>query len=175
MAKISGLNAATVSHIFMPLFLIPLTYCIYNGIGEELFGDSKEKKYMFLVLIAVIALFSGYTFSSAERFMLTRTRQGKEALANIIIPFAFLNILKISKKASSGEKEDISSEYLFLLLITGFAGALTSLFSNVLLIMLIGCLAIYLIFAKKRIKTGIITALTLIPEAAVLLLYLVLR
>ena len=174
LARISGMNVAILSHVFLPLFLIPVTYVIYNAIGDELFPDSREKKYMFLVLIAVIALFSGFSYSSAERFMLTRTRQGKEALANVIIPFVFLLLMKISKKAEEGSKKDIPTEYLFLLLLSGFAGALTSVFSNVLLSVMTGALVLYLLFVKKRIKTGLLTAFTLIPEAAVLMLYLIL-
>lgn len=174
LARISGMNVATLSHVFLPLFLIPVTYVIYNAIGDELFSDSREKKYMFLVLIAVIALFSGFSYSSAERFMLTRTRQGKEALANIVIPFVFLLLVKISKKAEEESKKDIPTEYLFLLLISGFAGALTSVFANLLLSVMIGVLVLYLVFIKKRIKTGLLTAFTLIPEASVLLLYILL-
>ena len=55
-----------------------------------------------------------------------------------------------------------------------FAGALTSVFSNLLLSVMIGVLVLYLVFIKKRIKTGLLTAFTLIPEAAVLLLYILL-
>lgn len=135
LARIFDLNAAVVCHVCLPVALIPMTYMIYERIGEKLFEENREKKFVFLCLVAVFVLFAHYSYDSAEVFLLTRTRQGKEALACIIIPFLFLILLDISLRTEF----KIRWMDLVKLMITGVAGALTSVFGNVLtLIMLFG-------------------------------------
>lgn len=177
LARLTGINAAAVSHTLVPVFLIPVTYVIYNEIAKQVFGESREKRYMFLSLFAVFALFSGFSYSTAERFMLTRTRQGKEALANIIIPLVILLFFKIAKRGEgSGKKKNLFSlGDTARLLVTGFAGALTSLMSNVLLEILIMCMFVYFLIKRASFTTYVCGALAAIPEAVVLLLYLVVK
>ncbi len=168
-SRITGLNAAAVAHVVAPVALIPVTYIIYSEIGVFAFKENKEARYIYLCMIAVFVLFSGYSLMPAERFLLTRTRQGKEALANIIIPGA----LMLFGDAFVHE-EGLDREKTLLLFLFGLAGALTSFFSNLLLGILGVFWFILCIVRKQGIKALIRTAIAMIPEALMIVLYMVL-
>jgi hypothetical protein len=88
-----------------------------------------------------------------------------------------LLIFKIAKRGEgSGKKKNLLSlGDTALLLVTGFAGALTSLMSNVLLGILIMCMFVYFLIKRASFTTYVCGALAAIPEAVVLLLYLVVK
>lgn len=162
----SGANASMVSHLVLPLVLIPITYVIYNEISKLLFGEDREKRYMFLTLTAVYEMFSAVSTSTAGRFLLTRARQGKEALANIIIPLLFLVILRVVKK---------SGEYSFLdwvtLFATCLAASLTSLFGNILAPLMIFFLFVYYLVKNKKLGCALWLAASIVPNIISVLLY----
>ena len=166
-ARLFSVNAATVAHIGMPLSLIPITYVIYNAVGEKLFPDNRTKKYMFLCLIAVFVMFSHYSYNSAEVFLLTRARQGKEALANIIVPMLFFEILDIS-----GEEEwKITNENLIMIILICISAALTSVFGNVLVLIMLFFNLVYSFVRKAGWKERIKAAVPAVVNLFVLFLY----
>ena len=139
----AGVNAAVAAHSFIPLVLIPLTYVIYLEIGKCL----VDKKYLpvFMVFISLLQIFGNYSIYPASTFLLTRTRQGKAALGNVILPFLILLLLKIAKKQGKAERMDIL--WLFT---TVLAGCLCSTMSGFLSSMLIMLAAFLLaVFYKK--------------------------
>lgn len=169
-SKLAGLNAATVSHICVPVFLIPITYVIYNAAARKLFKDNSTKRYMFLSLIAVFIMFSFYSFNSAEVFLLTRTRQGKEALANIIIPFLFLEFME----SAMAEAWKIKAKNYILIILIAISGALTSVFGNVLILIMLFANFLYSFYRKAAWKERIKAAAAALPGLIVLGLYMLL-
>ncbi len=170
-SRITGLNASAAAHVAVPLMLIPATYIIYGELGRKIFKDNREAVFTFLCFIAVFALFSGYSLAGAERFMLTRTRQGKEALANIIIPAALLICSELAVK--EGDERPGPKDTAVLWVLTA-AGALTSFFSNLLLLILIGLGVMYVMIAGRDIKRAILLGTALIPEILMILVYMIL-
>ena len=166
-ARLFSLNAASVAHISMPLSLIPITYVIYNAVGEKLFPDNRTKKYMFLCLIAVFVMFSHYSYNSAEVFLLTRSRQGKEALANIIVPMLFFEILDISGE----EKWKIRGENLIMIILICISAALTSVFGNVLVLIMLFFNFVYSFVRKAEWKERIKAAIPAVVNLFIILLY----
>lgn len=163
LSRISGLNAATVAHVVMPLTLIPMTFMVYNAIAHLVFPKQREKRYIFLVLLAVITLFSYYSFDSAEIFMLTRSRQGKAALASLIIPAMLMEIMEICFK--QGEKLK-PINYITILFMEG-AAALASMTGNVSAALMVFFLFLYeAIFCKCGFKRAIFVGLLAIPPVA---------
>jgi len=151
------------------VILIPITYVIYNAVADRLYENNKTGKYMFLCLIAVFVLFAHYSYNSAEVFLLTRTRQGKEALANIIIPILFYDMLA---KASMEELKYDAKNYISIILI-GISAALTSVFGNVLVLMMIFAAFIYSFYRRADIKYKLMTAaLAILPLVTVAFYYL---
>lgn len=167
LAALFSLNAATVAHICMPLILIPITYVIYNAVGKLLFGSNKTGKYVFLCLVAVFVLFSCYSINPAEVFLLTRARQGKEALANIVIPLLFYDMFS---RASSEELKFDAKNYILIILIE-LSGALTSVFGNILILIMLFANFIYGFYRKADLRYKIMSALLALPPAIIVVLY----
>ena len=164
LTRISGLNTAFIAHTLLPAFLLLVTYVIYIEISKLLFKE-KEKQYMLLTLLSVFFMFENVSTSTQGTFLLTRARQGKEALADIILPFLFLMILKLIKNDLKFKAED-----WLMLLITLTAAALTSVLGNILAPLMILFLFIYTIIKKKfKLLPGM--AALVIPNACMCLVY----
>ena len=166
-ARFAGVNAAAVAHSIVPVFLILATYSIFNEIGKLLFEENKEKKYMFLTLVAVYEMFSAVSTSTSGRFLLTRARQGKEALANIILPLLFFVLFRIIKTDC-----EINFKDWLTLFCVCIASSLTSMFGNVLAPIMIAAMCLYLLLAKRSIKKAVLIATVAIPNLLTVLLYM---
>lgn len=166
-SRFTGINAAAVSHSVIPFFLILTTYLIFNEIGKLLFEENNEKRYMFLTLIAVYEMFSSVSTSTSGRFLLTRARQGKEALANIILPLLFYELFRIIKYDC-----DITFTDWLILVLVCTSSALTSTFGNILAPIMISAMCLYLLIAKKNFKKAVLTATVVVPNLLTVLLYM---
>lgn len=169
-ARVFSVNAATVAHVCMPVILIPITYVIYNAIAVKLFADNRTKRYMFLCLISVFVMFSRYSLYSAEVFLLTRTRQGKEALANIIVPFLIYIFLDIAKE----EEYKISVKNYIMIILIAISAALTSVFGNLLVLIALFANFVYSFLRHAPLKEKIKAASLAVPGVIMLLLFVVL-
>lgn len=167
LSRITGINVATMAHVIINVTLITITYVIYGELAKLLFKKDKEKQYMFLSFLAVFAVFSNVSQSMAETFMLTRTRQGKEALANIIIPFMFLCFLKLATR----EEFRVRFRDMCLMLTLTLAGALTSLFANVLLCIGYGLFFLYSFYRRSSLKSRIYMIIPTVPALLIMLMY----
>ena len=170
LARIFKVNAATVSHICMPIVLIPITYAIYNAVGEKLFAGNKQKKYIFLCLVAVFIMFSGYSFYPSEVYMLTRAMQGKEALGNIVIPLLFYEMMD----TASGEEWTITTKNYILIIFITLSVALTSVFGNILVLVALFGNFVYSFIRHAALKEKIKAASLAIPNLLILALYVLL-
>lgn len=168
-SRLSGVNVATLSHVIIPVVFIILTYIIYNEIAGILFAEDKEKKYMFLSLVAVFEMFSNVSTSTSGTFMLTRARQGKEALACIVIPLMFFVIFRMIK---SGFELPLMRWFLLLLISVG--ASLTSVFANILVPFMVLFLVICEIVQKCPLKRILASCVVVLPNLCVALLYIVL-
>lgn len=112
-------NAAVAAHSLMPLVLIPLTYLLYLEIGKRLCAGLQADKGnkgktgerllpLFMIFVMLLQIFGNYSIYPASTFLLTRTRQGKAALGNVILPFFILLLyrmaeeIKVQGKAGKG-------------------------------------------------------------------------
>lgn len=105
-----GVNAAVAAHSLMPLMLIPVTYVLYLEIGRLLCRDvmtGKEKKEqadqktllpVFMIFVSLLQIFGNYSIYPASTFLLTRTRQGKAALGNVVLPFFLLLLYRMAEE-----------------------------------------------------------------------------
>lgn len=113
----AGVHATIVSHVVMPLVLIPLTYLLYYEIGRALFvkmpesggADGKvlrrENLPIFMILMAVFQIFGNVSIYTSETFFLTRTWQGKAVAGALVIPALFWVFLQISAGNEPGDRE----------------------------------------------------------------------
>lgn len=167
-AQRTGINAAIFSHTIIPPVFIVITYIIFNEIAKLLFKEDAEKRYMFLALIAVFEMFENVSTSTSGTFLLTRARQGKEALACIVLPLLFFEIFCVIKNDCK-----ISFSMFVLMVCTGISASLTSMFGNMLAPVMTAFLLLYILIKKKGLKSFILTGLTIVPNALAVLLYLI--
>lgn len=81
----AGVHATIVSHVVMPVVLIPLTYLLFFEIGRLLF-DSRENLPVFMIMMGVFQIFGNVSIYTNETFFLTRTWQGKAVAGSLVIP-----------------------------------------------------------------------------------------
>lgn len=173
LARISGMQAVSVAHVVVPVVLIAMTYAIYYLIGSKLLGKKGEKLPLFLLFTEILVLFGNYSIYSAENFMLARSRQGKAALGNIVVPVLLLLFLVLMEKVQ--EEKKVRAGYWILMFSTMLAACLCSTMgaalASLLLVVTGGCIVI----AYKKWRLLLPFALCCIPGAIFLLLYMVLR
>lgn len=97
----AGVHATIVSHVVMPLVLIPLTYLLYYEIGRALFGTvfCRENLPVFMVIMALFQIFGNVSIYTTETFFLTRTWQGKAVAGSLVIPAVIWLFLLLCEKA----------------------------------------------------------------------------
>ena len=113
-------------------------------------------------------MFSHYSYNSAEVFLLTRCRQGKEALANIIIPLLFYEMLCLARE----DEWKITAKNYILIIFICIAGALTSVFGNVLMLIMLFGNFIYALHRRAGLREIIKAAVLAGPPLLVLGLYM---
>lgn len=174
LARISGLHVTVISYnIIAPLFMV-LSYIIFNEIAICLYKDNREKRYMLLLLLAFFAMFANVSTQTAETFMLTRARQGKEALANIVIPFVFMLMARFSVKKGDEAEMRLELRDVILLLLAAVSAALMSVFGNILMLVMLFVLFCYTLFFWRKIKPAIIIAFLALPNIVIAGLYITL-
>lgn len=172
-----SVNAAVAAHSLMPLILIPVTYIIYLEIGKLLCSgiasEGKEKRELlplFMIFVTLLQIFGNYSIYPASTFLLTRTRQGKAAFGNVIVPFLILLLYKMALEVKEYGKARMQNVLWLMAAMT--AGCLCSTMSGFLcgmLVMLTVCL-IFLLYRKPSVLLqGILGCM---PGIAYALLYL---
>lgn len=173
LARISGLKAVSVAHVAAPLCLISLTYAIYYLIGRRLCGRKYgERLPLFLIFTQLLVLFGDYSIYTAENFMIARSRQGKAALGNIILPMMILLLLLILERLQ--EEERVGFRLWLLLAACITAGCLCSTLGALLVCMLVGVTGLCAALCYKRWKFLLPMAACCIPAVGFAAIYLML-
>lgn len=170
LAKLSGMHAATVSQIVLPVVLIAMAYSVFYLIACRLFPEKRRAALFFLLLLELLVIFGGHSLYTAENFLLVRTAQGKAVLADIVIPFSFFLLLRLFEGLEKGEKPGI--HFWLLLGMTMVSGCLCSTLGALLVCLLLaagGCCAAAC-YGKWKILVGM-TVCAVVP-AIMALLYL---
>lgn len=106
----AGVHATIVSHVVMPLVLIPLTYLLYFEIGRLFFGKlpqingKRENLPVFMIIMSMFQIFGNVSIYTNETFFLTRTWQGKAVAGSLVIPALLWVFLILYEK--DGKKND---------------------------------------------------------------------
>ncbi|MBR1930487.1 MAG: hypothetical protein IJ833_03295 [Lachnospiraceae bacterium] len=173
LAKLSGVRAVSVAHVVVPVVLIAMTYGIYCLIGLYLYNGSGEKLPLFMIFTELLVLFGNYSIYSAENFMIARSRQGKAALGNIVVPVLFLLFLLLMEKIQLEKK--ISLSYWCLLFAVMLSACLCSTMGAVLADLLLAVAGGCIVVGYRRWKLLLPLGVCCLPGGIFLLLYLVLR
>lgn len=169
LTRMSALGSSEVAHVIVPLLLIPITYIIYALIGKKVVKNSQELA-MFMIFISIIQIFGNYSLYSSETFLLTRTRQGKAALACLVIPLAIYLFIVLMEKKKNNEK--VSPTLYWLLFLNGIFASLCSTMGNLIYPLLIFVMSIVIFLMKRKMKEMLLLLGCCIPSIVMLLLYL---
>lgn len=173
LARITGLHAATVAHIAMPVVLIPLTYCIYGLIGSRLLKGNRRQLPVFMIFTALLILWGNYSLYTAETFLMTRTRQGKAALGNIMVPAFFLLAYLVGERLAENKKVE-KSLWALLFCLTTFS-CLCSTFGGFLTAVLFGAFGLCVLAVYRRWRLLLPLAVCLLPAAVYMGIYMGLK
>ncbi len=172
LARVSGMPAVTVAQVVLPVVFISMSYAIFYLLGVRLFGEKKGQLPLFLIFTELLVLFGDYSFYTAENFMIARSRQGKSALGNIVIPFLFLLLMILLKKFQ--EKERVDARLYLLLGAVAVTGCLCSTLGALLICMAVGTAGVLAAFCYKRFISLVPLAISCMPCLCYALLYLIL-
>lgn len=173
LARITGLHTATVAHVALPVIFIPLTYCIYGLIGSRLLKAKRRLLPVFMIFTAILILWGNYSLYTAETFLMTRTRQGKAALGNIMVPAFFFLVYLIGERLAENKKIE-KSLWLLMICLTTFS-CLCSTFGGFLAAVLFGAFGLCALTAYRRWRLLFPLVLCLLPAAIYMGMYLVLK
>ena len=118
-------------------------------------------------------MFGSVSIYTNETFFLMRTWQGKAVVGNFVIPMLFLILLWLY----NGEKEKYRQNagvWMMLVCLNMTAGVCSSI-AVFLLAILLGIMALCLMFVEQDIKIPVKLGLTCIPNVVYVLLYLMLK
>lgn len=157
-----NVNAAVAAHSLMPPVLIPLSYLLYLEIGKRLcadvkFGGEKERKAgkellpLFMIFVMLLQIFGNYSIYPASTFLLTRTRQGKAALGNVILPFFILLLYRIAEEVKKQGKMGKGSVLWLMAAMT--AGCLCSTMAGFLcsISVMLTVMLLFLLYRKPSV------------------------
>ena len=172
LARVSGMQAVTVAQVVLPVVLIAMSYGIFYLLGIRLFPEKGGQLPLFLIFTEILVLFGDYSFYTAENFMIARSRQGKAALGNIVIPFLLLLLLILMKKLQEAERVPV---WCYLLIgAAATTACLCSTLGALLICMALGVAGLSAAVCYKQFRCLIPLAICCIPCICYALLYLLL-
>lgn len=166
----ADIHATIVSHVIMPLLLIPLSYLVYYEIAKALFESQMENVPVFMIIMGMFQMFGNVSIYTSETFFLTRTWQGKAVVCSFIIPMMILLLLWIFDKKS--EKKGQNAGLWAMLVCLNMATGICSSLAVFILTILLAVAALCLMVAERDLKIPLKLGLTCIPSAVYVLIYL---
>lgn len=167
LSKIIGVKPVTMAHTFLPMCLIALAYVIYSMIGCSLFKE-KLSRAVFLLLINVALLFSGYSLYTQGVFLYTRIWQGKAVLAALLLPLLFWWGIRIYD-------DSVSRGEWWMILLTMLSCCFVSSMGIMLAAIMMGIMGISILCLKKDIKTVLKMFCCCIPNIIYAGIYIFIR
>lgn len=180
----SGIHATIVSHVVMPVVLIPLTYLVYYEIGKILFqvqpvgeenreraSGQRENLPVFMILMCMFQIFGNVSIYTNETFFLTRTWQGKAVTGSLVIP-AFLWLFLWIYDGVKKEKKTDAGLWLLLVCVNMTAGICSSIAVFIVSI-LIAITAFCLMLVEKDFKVLLKIGATCIPNVIYMGIYVI--
>lgn len=173
LAKVSGMHAAVIAQIAIPILLIPLTYAVYGMIGSRLVKGVRTHLAVFMIFTELLVLWGNYSLYTAETFLMTRTGQGKAALGNLIIPSLFLLLYMMGERIAANKRIEISLWLLIFALVT--ASCLCSTLGGFLVAVLLGLFCICVMGVFRKWKLLLPSLICLLPAAFYIGLFILLQ
>lgn len=171
----SDIHATIVSHLVLPMVLIPLTYLVYYEVGKLLFDRSTEKNHqenlpIFMIVMAMFQIFGNVSIYTNETFFLTRTWQGKAVAGSLVIPALFWMFLSIYDGAKK-KHTDIGLWMIFVCInmTAGVCSSIAVFLACILMAVTAFCLAL----TERDYKVILKMAAVCIPNVVYMMIYVI--
>lgn len=161
-----SMRPAVFFHTVLPFYLIPMAYFVYILIGRQVFSGNKRKQDSFLIFIALLNLFSGFSKWTQGHFLLVRIWQGKAVLASILLPFLLWFVLE------HFEQETLKWREWICLLCSMVAGCFATSMGIILCIVMLESFALLKMFRTRKIKMFLQSFVCCIPGILLAAIYL---
>ena len=186
-ASKSDIHATIVSHLVMPLVLIPLSYLVYYEIGILLFRREtkeadgvfhKENLPVFMILMSLFQIFGNVSIYTNETFFLTRTWQGKAVAGSLVIPALFWMFLRIyegapDKRGGESKKHPENAGLWAVLVCVNMTAGLCSSIAVFLVCILMAVTAFCLAVVERNYKVIFKMAAVCIPNIIYMAVYMI--
>lgn len=167
LSRCGGIHPAIVAHTVLPGVLLLFAYAVYVLIGLQLFHGEKEKTAWMVLFAALFLQCSGYSTSTQGSMMLLRIWQGKGFLAAALLPLLFYFFLRLLKEQTKADYLMVFFAMLACCLVTSMGIMLGAI--------LLGCEALVLAFAKKKIKMLVPLFLCALPNVFLSVIYIIIK
>ncbi len=187
----SDIHATIVSHVVMPVVLIPLTYLVYYEIGKLLFygqqknlperkgrtgqneeaAKQREKLPMFMILMCMFQIFGNVSIYTNETFFLTRTWQGKAVTGSLVVPAFLWLFLWIYDGVKKERRMD--SGLWFLLVCVNMTAGICSSIAVFIVSILIAVTAFCLMLVERDFKVLLKIGAACIPNIIYMGIYVI--
>lgn len=185
-SRIISFDPVVVYHTLLPLIFIPTYYVANYALAKALFPYSKKKQEVFVLVVALLSLFDGYSNYTPSSFILLKAWMGKSITINICFPVLlayFIKAFKSEEKKKNYDSYRHNFKYFFMLALVLIAGVCTSAVGLYLLPVFYFLLFLAALFTlkvedkkdliKQRINFIVKSGVSAIPSAALLVGYLV--
>lgn len=169
LSRLISIHPTIVAHTILPVFFIPLSYCVYYLLFMELFGKNRRKAALGLCFLSLLNVWGNVSVYTAATFLFLRIWQGKAILANVILPLVIYWLFLVYDNALKSERLCMKN-----LMITMTAGCLVSSMGIFLEPMLAGVFAVVFALKRKEIRMFIQILTGCLPNVIYGLWYLVL-
>ncbi len=160
-SKVFSIPSTTLCHTVIPFIMIIFSYMAYYVLARKFFNN--EKSQIFILLLSIMFLFSGFTTRFRGIILLSRMWQGKEIFLNIVLTLILSNLITLNKY---NEKRNLIS----LVVLNFSAVFFTNTATFLVFFVYFGFGIVELI--KRNWKMFIKLILVLIPIAIYAILYL---
>ncbi len=173
LGKMSGMAAVSVAQVVLSVTMIGLAYAIYYLMAVRLCDKDRSKVPFFMILVALLVMFGGYSLYTVENFLLVRASQGKAVIANIVLPFLLYLFMLLLEKLQKQEK--VSLGFWILMAISTMAGCLCSTQGTILTCIMVGITGLCVAVSYRNLKVLFWMAATCIVPVVMAFLYFVVR
>ena len=143
---------------------------IFYKIGTVLCADKKESLPIFLIFTELLVLFGDYSYKTPENFMIARSRQGKAALGNIIVPMVIYLLLLIFKQLQ--EQQKVQRMLWILLCATVVSACLCSTLGTFMMCLMLGVAGLCAGIVYRNVRVIMCMVVCCLPAVIYALMYL---
>lgn len=165
---LTDVHPAILEHTIWPIVAIILEFSLYTLIGNKLLKEDKEKLSYFLIFLATVYIFGWISVYTNFAFFAYRSWQGKNLIANLIIPAVWLLYIMCMEN----DKKVI---YWLSFLMLMISSVFTTEMGVFLIPVEVGILSLIYLVQDRKILNFIKSIACCIPQIMIGLIYLIFK